>query len=61
LIDLKKDENNRKSKYERDIRLFPDLKNQLSANRFNEYIPSKPLIGLGFFSCFELNRSLNRR
>jgi hypothetical protein len=24
-----------------------------SDNRFNEYIPSKPLIGLGFFSCFE--------
>ncbi|CAB1059593.1 hypothetical protein D1BOALGB6SA_4355 [Olavius sp. associated proteobacterium Delta 1] len=24
-----------------------------SDSRFNEYIPSKPLIGLGFFSCFE--------
>jgi len=25
----------------------------ISDSRFNEYTPSKPLIGLGFFSCFE--------
>ena len=25
----------------------------LSDRRFNEYIPSRPLMGLGFFSCFE--------
>ncbi len=24
-----------------------------SDSRFNEFIPSRPLIGLGFFSCFE--------
>jgi hypothetical protein len=24
-----------------------------SDRRFNEYIPSRPLIGFGFFSCFE--------
>jgi len=25
----------------------------ISDSRFNEYIPAKPLIGLGFFSCLE--------
>ena len=31
-----------------------------SESRFNEYIPSRPLIGLGFFSCLEENKFLNR-
>jgi len=33
----------------------------ISDNRFSEYIPSKPLIGLGFFSCLEWNRWRKRR
>ena len=27
-----------------------------SDSRFNEYIPSSPWIGFGFFSCFEENK-----
>ena len=32
----------------------PIFRNHITSDsRFNEYIPSKPFIGLGFFSCFE--------
>jgi hypothetical protein len=32
----------------------------ISDSRFNEYMPSRPLIGFGIFSFFEENRFLNR-
>ena len=34
-------------------RSLPSTFHIASDSRFNEYIPSRPLIGLGFFSCLE--------
>jgi hypothetical protein len=34
---------------------------QLSANLFNEKIPSKPATGLGILSLLDMKRSLNLR